>query len=294
MNDKAGVSLRRLVQLVGKASFSAEGDKFSALELIEELFRANQGPAMTNKPMTEPTRHVRHLGGGLIALFQGDEMVREIGVTPGWDFKDRDEFIVRYNDHATRLAQQPARGGEDTPVSKLLHEANVYIYQIDFGDEGKADYVRFEDVPKLIAAAFAQPRTEQPVEAYCGYCDNNREVLSAIDDENDDTLKPCPVCRVAGKYSTEQPAAEGRGEVVGEVCERVPCSYSKVVLFDSDLPHGTKLYAATPPRADADVDIKALYTKWHGTDAGWLGAEGSYFTSGVQAALAAAINQGEK
>lgn len=43
--------------------------------------------------------HVRHIGGGLLALYRGDEQVREIGVTPGWNFRDRDEFIARYNAH---------------------------------------------------------------------------------------------------------------------------------------------------------------------------------------------------
>jgi hypothetical protein len=41
--------------------------------------------------------HVRHIGGGLLAIYRGDEQVREIGVTPGWSFRDRDEFIARYN-----------------------------------------------------------------------------------------------------------------------------------------------------------------------------------------------------
>lgn len=35
------------------------------------------------------------------------------------------------------------------------------------------------------------------------------------------------------------------------------------------------------PRDDAE--IKALYVAQHGTDEGWLGIEGSYFISGVQA-----------
>lgn len=40
-----------------------------------------------------------------------------------------------------------------------------------------------------------------------------------------------------------------------------------------------------------DADIKALYVKQHGTDKGWCGIEGSYFISGVQAALAAQDGQ---
>jgi hypothetical protein len=57
-------------------------------------------------------RHVRHIGGGLLAIYEGDTFIREIGPTPGWDFKDRDEFIVRYN--AALQSQQVAssdRGG---------------------------------------------------------------------------------------------------------------------------------------------------------------------------------------
>ena len=52
--------------------------------------------------------HARHLGGGLIALYRGDEEVREIGITPGWHFKDRDEFIARYNRDAA-LQSEKAR-----------------------------------------------------------------------------------------------------------------------------------------------------------------------------------------
>jgi hypothetical protein len=43
--------------------------------------------------------------------------------------------------------------------------------------------------------------------------------------------------------------------------------------------------AASAERA-ADAEIKALYVRQHGTDAGWLGREGSYFISGVQAGRA--------
>lgn len=65
-------------------------------------------------PSAEEAREalrVRHVGRGLLALFRGDEEVREIGVTPGWSTRDRDEFIARYNAHA-----QPAEPGEYEPV----------------------------------------------------------------------------------------------------------------------------------------------------------------------------------
>ena len=61
--------------------------------------------------------HVRHLGAGLLAQYHGDEYVRDIGGTVGWDFKDRDEFIVRYNDHADH-ARIVALG--DMQYEKLL------------------------------------------------------------------------------------------------------------------------------------------------------------------------------
>lgn len=61
--------------------------------------------------MTTPTIRVRHIGGGLLALYRGDELLREIGVTPDWDFRDRDEFIARYN--AAHPDPQPQGAGED-------------------------------------------------------------------------------------------------------------------------------------------------------------------------------------
>ena len=45
----------------------------------------------------EDKYHIRHEGGGQIALYKGNEFIRDIGPTPGWDFKDRDEIIARYN-----------------------------------------------------------------------------------------------------------------------------------------------------------------------------------------------------
>lgn len=47
--------------------------------------------------------HVRHIGGGMLALYEGETFDREIGVTPGWKFQDRDEFIMRYNAAARRI-----------------------------------------------------------------------------------------------------------------------------------------------------------------------------------------------
>jgi len=57
-------------------------------------------------------RRMRHTGGGLLALFDGDEQAREIGVTPGWDFRDRDEVITRYNDYAALQAELDAVRGK--------------------------------------------------------------------------------------------------------------------------------------------------------------------------------------
>lgn len=42
-------------------------------------------------------RHIRHIGNGLLVLFDGEKEIREIGITPGWDFKDRDEVISSFN-----------------------------------------------------------------------------------------------------------------------------------------------------------------------------------------------------
>lgn len=50
----------------------------------------------------------RQFYGGLISLFIDEKEVREIGVTPGWDQKDRDDFIARYNEHDTLRAQLEA------------------------------------------------------------------------------------------------------------------------------------------------------------------------------------------
>lgn len=58
--------------------------------------------------------HMRHTGGGMLCLYDGDDLVREIGVTPGWDFKDRDEVIVRFNEYnreALRAATPASAGG---------------------------------------------------------------------------------------------------------------------------------------------------------------------------------------
>jgi hypothetical protein len=62
-------------------------------------FNAAVRDAFTPPPPSDAAQgeHVRHIGGGLLAIYRGDEQVREIGVTPGWSFRDRDEFIARYN-----------------------------------------------------------------------------------------------------------------------------------------------------------------------------------------------------
>lgn len=50
--------------------------------------------------MSTPARYsMRHIGGGVLALYDGHRQVREVGGTPNWDFKDRDEVITRYNDY---------------------------------------------------------------------------------------------------------------------------------------------------------------------------------------------------
>ncbi|GAB3744976.1 hypothetical protein [Lysobacter olei] len=47
-------------------------------------------------------KHMRHIGGGLLALFDEDgDYVREVGVAAGWNFMDRDVVIVRYNAYTT-------------------------------------------------------------------------------------------------------------------------------------------------------------------------------------------------
>lgn len=50
----------------------------------------------------ESAYHLRHVGGGLLQLYKDDEMVRDIGTTPDWNFKDRDEVISRYNHFCSR------------------------------------------------------------------------------------------------------------------------------------------------------------------------------------------------
>lgn len=47
--------------------------------------------------MSTQGRHIRHVGNGDLAFFVGDKDVRDLGVTPGWDFRDRDEVIARFN-----------------------------------------------------------------------------------------------------------------------------------------------------------------------------------------------------
>ena len=73
--------------------------------------------------------HVRHLGGGMLALYEGDTFIREIGVTPGWEYRDRDEFIARYNaalsdEAAPRLSKAQAwdlayKEIASTPLSQI-------------------------------------------------------------------------------------------------------------------------------------------------------------------------------
>jgi len=85
--------------------------------------------------------HARHLGGGLIALYRGDEQVREIGITPGWHFKDRDEFIARYN-RDTALQSEKARADAleaELAALKARIERLVARMQLDLG-AGKEGY----------------------------------------------------------------------------------------------------------------------------------------------------------
>lgn len=72
-------------------------------------------------------RHLRHIGHGLIALFKGDEQIREIGITPGWDFKDRDEIITRYNE-----MQDPE--GSQILLKKSYDGESIYDASRDFGE----------------------------------------------------------------------------------------------------------------------------------------------------------------
>lgn len=44
---------------------------------------------------------LRHEGGGMLAFYRDGKRVREIGPTPGWNFRDRDELIVGFNSRAT-------------------------------------------------------------------------------------------------------------------------------------------------------------------------------------------------
>lgn len=74
-------------------------------------------------------RHVRHEGGGVIALYEGDQRIREIGVafTTGWDHRDRDEFIVRYNDYAT-LARQLAEARNRIEAAESIAAADGTLH----------------------------------------------------------------------------------------------------------------------------------------------------------------------
>ena len=74
-------------------------------------------------------RHIRHIGGGLLALFNGDKQIREIGGTPGWDFKDRDEIITAFNNQMERSFQIQAvadytyhllNDGESAPDYRMI------------------------------------------------------------------------------------------------------------------------------------------------------------------------------
>jgi hypothetical protein len=86
-------------------------------------FNAAVRDAFTPPPPSDAAQgeHVRHMGGGLLAIYRGNEQVREIGVTPGWSFRDRDEFIARYNAaKAVRVDELIAKLSTDT------HSVEIY------------------------------------------------------------------------------------------------------------------------------------------------------------------------
>jgi hypothetical protein len=70
-------------------------------------------------------QELRHIGGGLLALYKGGEQVKEIGVTPGWDFRDRDEVIIRYNEYEQlRNAATPPAQVAGSGMGELIAAAS--------------------------------------------------------------------------------------------------------------------------------------------------------------------------
>ena len=65
--------------------------------------------------------HMRHTGAGVIALYRGDERVRDIGLTV-CDFRDRDEVIIRYNAYAAQSADLADARAEVERLSRLNSE----------------------------------------------------------------------------------------------------------------------------------------------------------------------------
>ena len=68
-------------------------------------------------------RHIRHVGEGLLVLFEGEKCIREIGVTPGWDFKDRDEIITAFNNRSKKETFHSMKSApKDGTMIRLLVE----------------------------------------------------------------------------------------------------------------------------------------------------------------------------
>ena len=93
-------------------------------------------------------------------------------------------------------------------VTKLLHAANVYLYRIDFGDEGKVDYVRADDISRLLTAA------QQQGQAVAWHTDDH------LSDRSATTYDPVVRDRWMAKgwpvvplYAAPQPMQQGGGEV---------------------------------------------------------------------------------
>lgn len=63
----------------------------------------------------------------MLELFLGDAQCREIGATPGWQFKDRDEVIARYNEHKELKA---ALAAEQVRAERLAGELAAVMQAI--------------------------------------------------------------------------------------------------------------------------------------------------------------------
>lgn len=67
-------------------------------------------------------RHIRHVGCGELAIFEGDERVGMFGVFGGSQ-RDRDELIVRYNGYAALQAERDAQQKAHVVAMDAKHAA---------------------------------------------------------------------------------------------------------------------------------------------------------------------------